>query len=187
MIPEQRVLLAVVNCAILDTCRKPVYGGPLNQKRKPENYRLETHARSAFEFIYGPGLETYCNWLEFDPGWLRNKLTDFMFDERVRVVLNSKEPLRVSEEQRRMHRFNYSIWKRKDNQCYTLPDEEKSLLPVKQVTSRFDPKDQKSDRPILSLPLVGKRQSRKISSGFKTFTSIAQCLAGPGTDDGEEL
>jgi len=186
MIPEQRVLLAVVNCAILDTCRMPIYiGSPSKRKRDVEDYRLDEHARSAFHFLFGKDLESYCNWLDLDPGWLRKKLSTFMHDGRVRMTVNSKEPLRVSEEQRRIYRLNYSLWN-KDRTCSMSPEDEKPLLPIKQVTSPCVPSGQESDRIILSHLRHGKRPSHKTSSGSKTFTSIAQCLAGHGTDDGEE-
>jgi hypothetical protein len=186
MIPEQRVLLAVVNCAILDTCRMPIYiGSPSKRKRDVEDYRLDEHARSAFHFLFGKDLESYCNWLDLDPGWLRKKLSTFMHDGRVRMAVSNKEPLRVSEEQRRIYRLNYSLWS-KDKTCSTSPEEEKPLLPIKQVMSHFVPSGQESERIILSHLRHGKRPSPKTSSGSKTFTSIAQCLVGRGTEDGEE-
>ena len=186
LIPEQRVLLAVVNTAVFDTCRQPIYTGEPNVPIKRREYRLDSEARTAFQFIWGEGLEVYCNWLPLDPDWLRNKLLVFMYDPKPRKSIAKNVVLRIDDTQRRYFRLNYKLFKLEKNPCWISPEEESHPLPIKQVTSRLDPSGHVLDRSMSGRPPGGTRKSQKTNSGSNAFTSMSQYLNGIGTDDGRE-
>lgn len=186
LIPEQRVLLAVVNTAVFDTCRQPIYTGEPNVPLKRREYRLDSEARTAFQFIWGEGLEIYCNWLPLDPDWLRNKLLVFMYDPKPRKSIAKNVVLRIDDTQRRYFRLNHKLFKLEKNLCWTSPEDESHPLPIKQVTSRLDPSGHVLDRSMSGRPPGGTRKSRKTNSGSSVFTSMSQYLNGIGTDDGRE-
>lgn len=91
MIPERRLLAAVVAQAIRDASAAPIKEG----KRA---VRLPGDARSAMAFLFGPGLDAYAMWLDFDPDQFRNNLLDM------------RPGVHLSDEQRRNFRFNYRSW-----------------------------------------------------------------------------
>ena len=187
MIPEQRILLAVINTAIFDTCRQPIYTGEPTVPLKKREYRLDVHARTAFQFIWGEGLDTYCNWLPLDPGWLRKKLLAFMFNDKPMPKAISKNVvMRVDDQQRRFFRLNYKLFRQEKEPCWTSPEEESHPLPIKQVTSRLDQSGRVLDRSMSGRPPSGTRKSQKTNSGSNAFTSMSQYLNGIGTDDGQE-
>ncbi len=186
LIPEQRVLLAVVNTAVFDTCRQPIYTGEPTVPIKRREYRLDSEARTAFQFIWGEGLEIYCRWLPLEPSWLRNKLLVFMYDPKPRKSISKNVVLRIDDTQRRYFRLNYKLYKLEKEPCWTSPEEESHPLPIKQVTSRLDQKGRVLDRSMSGRPPSGTRKSQKTNSGSNAFTSMSQYLNGPGTDDGQE-
>ena len=186
LIPEQRVLLAVINTAVFDTCRQPIYTGEPNVPLKKREYRLDTEARTAFQFIWGEGLEIYCNWLPLEPSWLRNKLLVFMYDPKPRKSISKNVVLRIDDTQRRYFRLNYKLYKLEKNPCWTSPEDESHPLPIKQVTSRLDQKGRVLDRSMSGRPPGGTRKSQKTNSGSNAFTSMSQYLNGIGTVVGQE-
>ena len=186
LIPEQRVLLAVVNTAVFDTCRQPIYTGEPTVPIKRREYRLDSEARTAFQFIWGEGLEIYCRWLPLEPSWLRNKLLVFMYDPKPRKSISKNVVLRIDDTQRRYFRLNYKLYKLEKEPCWTSPEEESHPLPIKQVTSRLDPSGRVLDRSMSGRPPSGTRKSQKTNSGSSAFTSMSQYLNGPGTADGQE-
>ena len=186
LIPEQRVLLAVVNTAVFDTCRQPIYTGEPTVPIKRREYRLDSEARTAFQFIWGEGLEIYCRWLPLEPSWLRNKLLVFMYDPKPRKSISKNVVLRIDDTQRRYFRLNYKLYKLEKEPCWTSPEEESHPLPIKQVTSRLDPSGRVLDRSMSGRPPSGTRKSQKTNSGSSAFTSMSQYLNGIGTDDGRE-
>lgn len=187
LIPEQRVLLAVINTAIFDTCRHPIYTGQPNVAHKKREYRLDTEARTAFQFIWGEGLEIYCNWLPLDPDWLRNKLLAFMNNDKPMMKALSKNVvLRIDDTQRRYFRLNYKLYKLEKNPCWTSLEEESQELPIKQVTSRLDQKGRVLEVVTSGQSPSGTPKSQKTSFGSSAFTSMSQYLNGIGTEDGQE-
>ena len=186
LIPEQRVLLAVVNTAVFDTCRQPIYTGEPNVPLKRREYRLDSEARTAFQFIWGEGLEIYCNWLPLDPDWLRNKLLVFMYDPKPRKSVSKKVVLRIDDTQRRYFRLNHKLFKLEKNPCWTSLEEESQELPIKQVMSRLDQKGRLLVVDTLGRSPSGTQKSRPTSSGSKTSTSTNPSPNGPGTADGQE-
>ena len=70
IIGEHRLLLAVINQAVLDATDAPV------KDDVTLSWRPSKVAYSAIEFLYGEGLEVYCRYLDLDPGWMRKKLQD---------------------------------------------------------------------------------------------------------------
>ena len=185
LIPEQRVLLAVVNTAVFDTCRQPIYTGEPNVPLKRREYRLDSDARTAFQFIWGEGLEIYCNWLPLDADWLRNKLLVFMYDPKPRKSVSKKVVLRIDDTQRRYFRLNHKLFKLEKNPCWTSLEEESQELPIKQVMSRLDQKGRVLVADTLGRPPSGTQKSRPTSSGSKTSTSTNPSPNGPGTADGQ--
>jgi hypothetical protein len=187
LIPEQRVLYAAINLAIFDACKQPIIAGELIQKsKKHKDYKLHADARTAFQFIWGEGLENFCLWIPLDPGWLRNKLLEFMYDPKPRVSNSNKIVLRIDDKQRRMFRINYKLFKQEKEPCWKSPEEESQVLPIKQVRSRLDQNGLVLDRTMSVPSRDGTRKFQKISSGFNAFTSMSQYLSGPGLDDGQE-
>ena len=186
LIPEQRVLLAVVNTAVFDTCRQPIYTGEPNVPLKRREYRLDSEARTAFQFIWGEGLEIYCNWLPLDADWLRNKLLVFMYDPKPRKSVSKKVVLRIDDTQRRYFRLNHKLFKLEKNPCWTSLEEESQELPIKQVMSRLDQKGRVLEVDTSGRPPSGTQKSRPTRSGSKTSTSTNPSQNGPGTDDGQE-
>ena len=186
LIPEQRVLLAVVNTAVFDTCRQPIYTGEPNVPLKRREYRLDSEARTAFQFIWGEGLEIYCNWLPLDPDWLRNKLLVFMYDPKPRKSVSKKVVLRIDDTQRRYFRLNHKLFKLEKNPCWTSLEEESQELPIKRVMSRLDQKGRVLVVDTLGRSPSGTQKSRPTRSGSKTSTSTNPSQNGPGTDDGQE-
>ena len=185
LIPEQRVLLAVVNTAVFDTCRQPIYTGEPNVPLKRREYRLDSEARTAFQFIWGEGLEIYCNWLPLEADWLRNKLLVFMYDPKPRKSVSKKVVLRIDDTQRRYFRLNHKLFKLEKNPCWTSLEEESQELPIKQVMSRLDQKGRVLVADTLGRPPSGTQKSRPTSSGSKTSTSTSPSQNGPGTADGQ--
>ena len=185
LIPEQRVLLAVVNTAVFDTCRQPIYTGEPNVPLKQREYRLDTEARTAFQFIWGEGLEIYCNWLPLEADWLRNKLLVFMYDPKPRKSVSKKVVLRIDDTQRRYFRLNHKLFKLEKNPCWTSLEEESQELPIKQVMSRLDQKGRVLVADTLGRSPSGTQKSRPTSSGSKTSTSTSLSPNGPGTADGQ--
>ena len=186
LIPEQRVLLAVVNTAVFDTCRQPIYTGEPNVPLKRREYRLDSEARTAFQFIWGEGLEIYCNWLPLEADWLRNKLLVFMYDPKPRKSVSKKVVLRIDDTQRRYFRLNHKLFKLEKNPCWTSLEEESQELPIKRVMSRLDQKGRVLVVDTLGRSPSGTQKSRPTRSGSSAFTSMSQYLNGPGTDDGQE-
>ena len=187
LIPEQRILLAVINTAIFDTCRHPIYTGEPNVPIKKREYRLDTEARTAFQFIWGEGLETYCNWLPIDPGWLRNKLLAFMNNDKPMMKALSKNVvMRIDDTQRRYFRLNYKLFRQEKEACWTSLEEESQELPIKQVISRLDQKGRVLEVDTSGRSPSGTQKSRPTSSGSKTSTSTSPSQNGPGTADGQE-
>ena len=186
LIPEQRVLLAVVNTAVFDTCRQPIYTGEPNVPLKRREYRLDSEARTAFQFIWGEGLEIYCNWLPLEADWLRNKLLVFMYDPKPRKSVSKKVVLRIDDTQRRYFRLNHKLFKLEKNPCWTSLEEESQELPIKQVMSRLDQKGRVLVVDTLGRSPSGTQKSRPTRSGSKTSTSTNPSQNGPGTDDGQE-
>jgi hypothetical protein len=184
LIPEQRVLYAAINLAIFDTCKQPIIAGEFAPRSKNKDYKLHTDARTAFQFIWGEGLENFCLWLPLDPGWLRNKLLEFMYDPKARVSNSKKIVLRIDDKQRRMFRINYKLFKQEKEPCWTSLDEESQELPIRQVISRLDRKGLVLEVDTLGRRLSGKQKFHLINSGSKTSTSTNQYLSGPGSDDG---
>ena len=187
LIPEQRILLAVINTAIFDTCRHPIYTGEPNVPIKKREYRLDTEARTAFQFIWGEGLETYCNWLPIDPEWLRNKLLVFMNNDRPMMKALSKNVvMRIDDTQRRYFRLNYKLFRQEKEACWTSLEEESQELPIKRVMSRLDQKGRVLVADTLGRSPSGTQKSHPTSSGSSAFTSMSQYLNGIGMDDGRE-
>ena len=186
LIPEQRILLAVINTAIFDTCRKPIYIGEPNVPLRKREYRLDTEARTAFQFIWGEGLETYCNWLPLEPSWLRNKLLDFMYFPGSRKAIAKNVVMKIDDTQRRYFRLNHKLFKLEKNPCWTSLEEESQELPIKQVMSRLDQKGRVLVVDTSGRPPSGTQKSRPTSSGSKTSTSTSLSPNGPGTADGQE-
>ena len=186
LIPEQRVLLAVVNTAVFDTCRQPIYTGEPNVPLKRREYRLDSEARTAFQFIWGEGLEIYCNWLPLEADWLRNKLLVFMYDPKPRKSVSKKVVLRIDDTQRRYFRLNHKLFKLEKNPCWTSLKEESQELPIKQVMSRLDQKGRVLVADTSGRSPSGTQKSHPTSSGSKTSTSTNPSQNGPGTDDGQE-
>lgn len=187
LIPEQRILLAVINTAIFDTCRQPIYTGEPNVPIKKREYRLDTEARTAFQFIWGEGLETYCNWLPIDPQWLRNKLLAFMNNDRPMMKALSKNVvMRIDDTQRRYFRLNYKLFRQEKEVCWTSLEEESQELPIKRVMSRLDQKGRVLVADTLGRSPSGTQKSHPTSSGSKTSTSTSPSQTGPGTADGQE-
>ena len=186
LIPEQRVLLAVVNTAVFDTCRQPIYTGEPNVPLKRREYRLDSEARTAFQFIWGEGLEIYCNWLPLEADWLRNKLLVFMYDPKPRKSVSKKVVLRIDDTQRRYFRLNHKLFKLEKNPCWTSLEEESQELPIKRVMSRLDQKGRVLVVDTLGRSPSGTQKSRPTRSGSKTSTSTNPSPNGPGTDDGQE-
>ena len=186
LIPEQRVLLAVINTAVFDTCRQPIYTGEPNVPIKRREYRLDSEARTAFQFIWGEGLEIYCNWLPLDADWLRNKLLVFMYDPKPRKSVSKKVVLRIDDKQRRYFRLNHKLFKLEKNPCWTSLEEESQELPIKRVMSRLDQKGRVLVVDTLGRSPSGTQKSRPTRSGSKTSTSTNPSPNGPGTDDGQE-
>jgi hypothetical protein len=187
LIPEQRILLAVINTAIFDTCRHPIYTGEPNVPLKKREYRLDTEARTAFQFIWGEGLEIYCNWLPLDPGWLRNKLLAFMNNDKPMMKALSKNVvMRIDDTQRRYFRLNYKLFRQEKEPCWTSLEEESQELPIKQVMSRLDLKGRVLVADTSGRSPNGTQKSHPTSSGSSAFISMSQYLNGPGTDDGQE-
>ena len=187
LIPEQRILLAVINTAIFDTCRKPIYIGEPNVPLRKREYRLDTEARTAFQFLWGEGLETYCNWLPIDPEWLRNKLLAFMNNDKPMMKALSKNVvMRIDDTQRRYFRLNYKLFRQEKEACWTSLEEESQELPIKRVMSRLDQKGRVLVADTLGRSPSGTQKSHPTSSGSSAFTSMSQYLNGPGTDDGQE-
>lgn len=186
LIPEQRVLLAVVNTAVFDTCRQPIYTGEPNVPLKRREYRLDSEARTAFQFIWGEGLEIYCNWLPLEADWLRNKLLVFMYDPKPRKSVSKKVVLRIDDTQRRYFRLNHKLFKLEKNPCWTSLEEESQELPIKRVMSRLDQKGRVLVADTLGRSPSGTQKSRPTRSGSKTSTSTNPSQNGPGTDDGQE-
>ena len=186
LIPEQRVLLAVVNTAVFDTCRQPIYTGEPNVPLKRREYRLDSEARTAFQFIWGEGLEIYCNWLPLEADWLRNKLLVFMYDPKPRKSVSKKVVLRIDDTQRRYFRLNHKLFKLEKNPCWTSLEEESQELPIKQVMSRLDQKGRVLVADTLGRSPSGTQKSHPTNSGSKTSTSTSPSQTGPGTDDGQE-
>lgn len=186
LIPEQRILLAVINTAIFDTCRQPIYTGEPNVPIKKREYRLDTEARTAFQFIWGEGLETYCNWLPIDPQWLRNKLLAFMNNDKPMMKALSKNVvMRIDDTQRRYFRLNYKLFRQEKEVCWTSLEEESQELPIKQVMSRLDQKGRVLVADTLGRSPSGTQKSHPTSSGSKTSTSTSPSQTGPGTVDGQ--
>ena len=186
LIPEQRILLAVINTAIFDTCRQPIYTGEPNVPIKKREYRLDTEARTAFQFLWGEGLETYCNWLPIDPQWLRNKLLAFMNNDRPMMKALSKNVvMRIDDTQRRYFRLNYKLFRQEKEACWTSLEEESQELPIKQVISRLDRKGHVLEVDTLGRSPSGTQKSHPTSSGSKTSISTSPSQNGPGTADGQ--
>ena len=186
LIPEQRILLAVINTAIFDTCRKPIYTGEPNVPLRKREYRLDTEARTAFQFIWGEGLEIYCNWLPLEPSWLRNKLLDFMYYPGSRKAIAKNVVMKIDDTQRRYFKHNYKLFKLEKAPCWTSLEEESQELPIKQVMSRLDQKGRVLVVDTLGRSPSGTQKSRPTRSGSKTSTSTNPSQNGPGTDDGQE-
>lgn len=186
LIPEQRILLAVINTAIFDTCRKPIYIGEPNVPLRKREYRLDTEARTAFQFIWGEGLETYCSWLPLEPSWLRNKLLDFMYYPGSRKAIAKNVVMKIDDTQRRYFKHNYKLFKLEKAPCWTSLEEESQELPIKQVISRLDQKGRVLEVVTSGRPPSGTQKSRPTSSGSKTSTSTSPSQNGPGTDGGRE-
>jgi hypothetical protein len=186
LIPEQRILLAVINTAIFDTCRKPIYTGEPNVPLRKREYRLDTEARTAFQFIWGEGLEIYCSWLPLEPSWLRNKLLDFMYFPGSRKAIAKNVVMKIDDTQRRYFKHNYKLFKLEKAPCWTSLEEESQELPIKQVISRLDQKGRVLEVDTFDRPPSGTQKSRPTSSGSKTSTSTSPSQNGPGTADGQE-
>ena len=187
LIPEQRILLAVINTAIFDTCRKPIYTGEPNVPLRKREYRLDTEARTAFQFLWGEGLETYCNWLPLEPSWLRNKLLAFMNNDKPMMKALSKNVvMRIDDTQRRYFRLNYKLFRQEKEACWTSLEEESQELPIKRVMSRLDQKGRVLVADTLGQSPSGTQKSHPTSSGSKTSTSTSPSQTGPGTADGQE-
>lgn len=186
LIPEQRILLAVINTAIFDTCRKPIYTGEPNVPLRKREYRLDTEARTAFQFIWGEGLEIYCNWLPLEPSWLRNKLLDFMYFPGSRKAIAKNVVMKIDDTQRRYFKHNYKLFKLEKAPCWTSLEEESQELPIKQVISRLDQKGRVLEVVTSGQSPNGTPKSRPTSSGSKTSTSTSPSQNGPGTADGQE-
>jgi hypothetical protein len=186
LIPEQRVLMAAINLAIFDSCKQPIIAGDLLTKsKKHKDYKLHTDARTAFQFIFGEGLENFCNWLPLDSGWLRKKLLDYMFDDGPKKPTAKDVVVRVDDQQRRMFRINYKLYKLEREACWTSLEEESQELPIKQVISRLDQKGRVLEVDTSGRRLSGKQKFHLINSGSKTSTSTNPSQNGPGTADGQ--
>jgi hypothetical protein len=97
-IPEERLLLAVINLAVLDAMVRPLGKYP--------DQRLTVNANSAMRFLYGSGFERCCFLLGFNVHHMRRKL-EAMSMER----LGGKH--RITEDHRRSFRANLHLWREK--------------------------------------------------------------------------
>jgi hypothetical protein len=111
IIPEQQVLIAAINLAVFDACKQPIYLGDLRTKSDdPRDYKLPVNVRSAMYFLHRDGLDTYCNWLDFDPSWLRKRLQQFMYEENLLANPIHLDGMRIDASKRRHYRLNYRIF-----------------------------------------------------------------------------
>jgi hypothetical protein len=97
-IPEERLLLAVINLAVLDAMARPLGKHP--------NQRLTVNANSAMRFLYGSGFERCCFLLGFNVHYMRRKLENMGMER-----LGGKR--RITEDHRRSFRANLHLWKNK--------------------------------------------------------------------------
>lgn len=96
--PEERLLLAVINLAVLDAMEKPLGKWP--------NQKLTENARTAMRFLYGNGFESYCALLGYDAQYMRRQLETYQMDGRM-------DKGRITTEHRRAFRANLRLWKDK--------------------------------------------------------------------------
>lgn len=96
--PEERILLAVINLAVIDAMERPLGKGP--------HQKLTENARTAMRFLYGSGLEGYCGLLGFDVGYMRRQLETYNIDGRM-------DKGRITTEHRRAFKANLRLWKDK--------------------------------------------------------------------------
>ena len=94
--PEERVLLAVVNLAVLDAMEKPLGKYP--------DQKLTENARTAMRFLYGSGFEGYCSVLGYNAQYMRRQLETYQLDGRT-------DKGRITTEHRRAFRANLRLWK----------------------------------------------------------------------------
>jgi hypothetical protein len=92
---EARVLLAVINLAVLDAMEKPNGNYPFQN--------LTDNARSAMRFLFGNGFAAYCSLLGFNVHYMRRQLR-LMSGDR------SAGKRQITEMNRRAFDANFRLW-----------------------------------------------------------------------------
>lgn len=93
MIPERRLLSAVVALAVHDACATPLI-------KNSKATGITADAKTALAFLFGKGLDAYALWLDFDPDQFRQNL------------LTMRPGKHLSDNERRNFKANYKLWKK---------------------------------------------------------------------------
>lgn len=127
--PEERVLYAVVNQAIVDACERPIVKHR-GRTDSLENFELSMHARSAMHFLFTDTSHAYLKWLDIDPDWLRRELLEVMYERRKQPTAAALRGRggeagtageRIDEYGRRAFRINYELWKMSPEEPIPMP------------------------------------------------------------------
>ena len=123
---EERVLLAVVNQAIFDSCDQPIRVDP-NAQDPLDQLAMTDDARSAFHFLLTTSLDAYLKWTDINPEWLRSSLFDVMYERRAQPVLTRMRgedgKFKFNERQRKIFRTNHQLFLRNPDLPIKLPKE----------------------------------------------------------------
>lgn len=93
--PEHRLLFAVVNLAVRDSCLHPINDKPL---------RMQWEATTAHDFIWLDGLDSYLHYMDIDVDWFRQKLIETMSSDKEGTVNG------FTSKDRRNFRINKKLW-----------------------------------------------------------------------------
>lgn len=187
--PEERVLYAVVNQAIVDACERPIVKHR-GRTDSLENFELSMHARSAINFLFTDASDAYLKWLEIDPDWLRRELLEVMYERRKQPTAAALRGRggdagstveRIDEYARRAFRINYELWKLSPEEPIPMPrDSEGDMRTVKIVKVKNEVKKGSNDATG-NTGLSGKNQTRQ-PAGSMAIRAISAFAASGRID-----
>jgi hypothetical protein len=94
--PEHMLIANVISLAVKDACLEPI--------RNP--LVMQWDSKTAHDFLWGEGLESYIHWLNIDVNFLRRKIIETMENDKEGVINGFRS------EERRAFRWNKKTWDR---------------------------------------------------------------------------
>lgn len=185
IIPEQRVILAVINQAIIDSCLRPLK----SDDNSEEPQKMARDARSAMNFLFTSTLDAYAGLVDISPDWLRNSLLNLMYNKSTRpALMTSRGQIKIpfiGELERRSFRVNHRLWMLNPNEQVIGPSDSENDRPkILIIKSKTNQKVKDNDGRRNPKNAKGKPAGSMAIRSISTFlaTKRDDCAAGNEVD-----